>query len=400
MEKRKHSSKLWILCMVLCCMTVLGTGCQKSKEVGQQAVTENQDKEKEENGKDRESEDRKKAEDKEKEENSKKKAENKKEEKILRLGFAGDVNLDENWSTTRYLDSQENGIADCIDADIIEYTKNLDIFMLNNEFSYSDRGTPMEGKAYTFRAKPERVKVLKELGTDIVLLANNHVFDYGEEAFYDTLDTLGEAGIPYVGAGRNIEEACTPVYFEIGKIKIAYVAATRAEKLILTPEAGEDSPGVLRAYDPEKYLGVIKAAKEEADYVVASIHFGTEYSNQAEEYQRELARKFIDAGADTVIGSHAHVLQGIEYYNGKPIIYSLGNFWFNEKTLNSCVFTVDISDVDASLKGVHFLPCIQRGCRTEYPDTIEERRKVYDFMEDISFGIKIDDEGNVTEEEK
>lgn len=378
MKRRKNRSTLWMLCMVICCITVFGTGCNGSREAAQQAVTEGQNREKEESGKDKESQD----------------------EKILRLGFAGDVNLDENWSTTKYLNLQENGIADCIDADIIEYTKNLDIFMLNNEFSYSDRGTPMAGKAYTFRAKPERVEVLKELGTDIVLLANNHVYDYGEEAFYDTLTTLEKEGIPYVGAGRNMQEASAPVYFERENIKIAYVAATRAEKLILTPEAGADSPGVLRAYDPERYLEIISQAKENADYVVASIHFGTEYSNQAEEYQRELARRFVDAGADTVIGSHAHVLQGIEYYNGKPIIYSLGNFWFNEKTLNSCVFEVDINGKDASLEGVRFLPCIQKGCRTEYPDTPEEQRKVYDFMEDISFGVKIDDEGIVTEEEE
>lgn len=400
MKRGKNRLRIWMLCMVICCITVFGTGCNGSREATQQAVTEGQNREKEESGKDKdkESQDGIKTEDAESgkaEENT-----SEEDEKILRLGFAGDVNLDENWSTTQFLNTQENGIADCIDADIIEYTRSLDIFMLNNEFSYSDRGNPMEGKAYTFRAKPERVEILKELGTDIVLLANNHVYDYGEDAFYDTLDTLESAGIPYVGAGRNMGEACRPVYFERGEIKIAYVAATRAEKLILTPEAGEDTPGVLRAYDESRYLEVIRQAKEEADYVVASIHFGTEYSNQAEEYQRELAKKLIDAGADTVIGSHAHVLQGIEFYREKPIIYSLGNFWFNEKTLNSCIFEIDISGKDASLKGVRFIPCVQTGCQTKSPDTEEGRREICDFMEGISFGIEIDEMGNVTEEQE
>lgn len=388
MRQQKNRWRRWLIGIIIVCAGITGTGCKKSEEPETKIVEGQQ----EESGNKKER----------LEDGSKKEKDNEKKEReeILRLGFAGDVNLDENWPTIQFLNTQEEGIVDCIDADIIAYTRNLDIFMVNNEFSYSDRGTPMEGKAYTFRAKPERVEILKELGTDIVLLANNHVYDYGEDAFYDTLDTLKSAGIPYVGAGRDMEEACQPVYFEQGEMKIAYVAATRAEKLILTPEAGEDTPGVLRAYDESRYLEVIGQAKENADYVVASIHFGTEYSNQAEEYQRELARKFIDAGADTVIGSHAHVLQGMEFYQGKPIIYSLGNFWFNEKTLNSCIFEIDISSEDASLQGVRFIPCIQTGCRTVRPDTEEKRREICDFMEGISFGVEIDEVGNVTEEQK
>lgn len=381
---RRYRLKYLVIALLICCSIIFGTGCSNANNQSKKAVADANKNVTD----DLENQNAKKNDSKEKKTEP---------EQILRLGFAGDINFDESWPTMQFLNTQENGISDCIDADIIEYTNELDIFMINNEFTYSDRGTPMEGKAYTFRAKPERVEMLKELGTDIVLLANNHVYDYGKEAFLDTLDVLTEAGIPYVGAGRNIEEACMPVYFEKGEIKIAYVAATRAEKLILTPEAGENTPGVLRAYDKTRYLEVIREAKENADYVVASIHFGTEYSNQAEEYQRTLAKEFIDAGADTVIGSHAHVLQGIEYYEGKPIIYSLGNFWFNEKTLNSCVFEVDISSKDASLKSVRFLPCIQENCMTRIPDE-EGQRKIYDFMEGISFGIKIDNEGNVTEE--
>ena len=323
----------------------------------------------------------------------------------LRLGFAGDMNLDESWVTTQALDARENGIYDCIDPALIEELNGLDVFMVNNEFTYSDRGTPTANKKYTFRAKPERAEVLQTLGTDIVLLANNHVFDYGADAFADTLSVLEEVGIPYVGAGRNLEEACKPYCFEWDGIKIAYVAATRAEKYKLTPEATADTPGVLRCYDPERFLQVIEEAASQADYVVASVHFGTEYEAMADDAQRELAYAMIDAGADAVIGSHAHVIQGMEFYQGKPIIYNLGNFWFNGKELYSCVVELELSvDVQregeegaVSLEEVLFLPCTQYDCYTRWEQSGELRDEILSYEESISFGIEIDAEGRVTE---
>lgn len=350
----------------------------------------------------------------------------------LRLGFVGDMNLDENWATTLYLNEQENGIYDCIDPALIEEVNGLDIFMVNNEFTYSDRGTPMENKYYTFRAKPERVEVLNTLGTDIVLLANNHIFDYGAEAFADTLSTLETAGIAYVGAGNDLEEACEPVYFEYDGVRIAYVAASKAEKYKLTPQAGENTPGILRCYDETLFLEVIGEAAAEADYVVASVHFGTEYEEMADASQRELAYAMIDAGADAVIGSHAHVLQGMEFYEGKPIIYNLGNFWFNDKDLYSCVveltvmvepgkledstavtdmnesgmeeFQKETSVVEAenvvTLTELKFLPCTQYDCYTHWEQEGELREEILAYEESISFGIAIDENGVVTECER
>ena len=147
------------------------------------------------------------------------------------LCFAGDINFDENWATTQYLNTCENGIKDCISPELINTMQQADIMWINNEFTYSDRGQPLPGKAYTFRANPDRVKNLKLLGVDIVGLANNHVYDYGKEALLDTMDTLDKAEIPYVGAGRNLKEASEPVYMEIQGKTIAFVAASRAEKI-------------------------------------------------------------------------------------------------------------------------------------------------------------------------
>ena len=271
--------------------------------------------------------------------------------------------------------------------------------MLNNEYTYSTRGTKLAGKAYTFRANPSRVSVIQQLGTDVVLMANNHVYDYGKDAFLDTLTTLDSVGIPYVGAGRNMSEAERPIIFTVNGIKIAYVAATRAEKTIYTPEAGKDTPGVLRTYDETHYLNVIRNAKKNADYVVASVHWGTEYSNNADSTQQKLAHEYIDAGADAVIGSHTHVLQGIEYYKNKPIMYSLSNFWFNNKTLNTCVFVITLqpqTDGSVALSNVKFVPCIQKNLTTTWPTDAASQQKIINFEKGISFCVDIAADGSVT----
>ncbi len=251
------------------------------------------------------------------------------------LAFAGDVNFAENWNTMEYFEQQENGIYDCIDEQLIGMMQDADLMCLNMEFCLSNVGSPMDGKAYTFRADPERLELLEELGVDLVNLANNHVYDYGEDAFLEMLAILPENGMPYMGAGSDAKEAEAPYYAEIDGKTIAFVSATRAEKYILTPEAGEDTPGVFRCYDMERLLEVVQEADEQADFVVAYIHWGTEYSEELEEAQTEGARELIDAGADVVLGAHPHCLQGAEFYDGKPILYSLGNYWFNEKTLDT-----------------------------------------------------------------
>ncbi len=251
------------------------------------------------------------------------------------VAFAGDINLADDWSTMEYYEQQENGIYDCIDPKLIRRMQEADLTCVNLEFCMSDRGMPMEGKKYTFRAKPERVEILKELGVDLANLANNHIYDYGTDAFLDTLDILDAGGIAHAGAGKNAVEAEEPFYAEIDGRTVAVVSATRAEKYILTPEADEDNPGVFRCYDMAKVLQKVQETKEKADFVIAYIHWGTEYSETLETAQTEGARELIDAGADVVLGAHPHCLQGMEYYNGKPILYSLGNYWFNEKTLDT-----------------------------------------------------------------
>ena len=314
------------------------------------------------------------------------------------LAFAGDINFDENWATMEHYNKVENGIYDCISPELIDMMNEADLMCINNEFTYSTGGAPLSNKAYTFRADPSRVNILKEMGVDIVSLANNHVFDYGEEALIDTMSTLKEADIDYFGAGHNLDEAMTPVYYEVEGKTIAYVAASRAEKYKMTPQATEESAGILRCYDTDLFLQTIEEAKKNSDYVIAYVHWGTEYSHELDEVQLTTGKEYLDAGADIVVGAHPHILQGIEYYDGKPIIYSLGNFWFNSKTIDTMLLKIHFyGDDTEEFIELEVVPAIQADTMTKIVSDPSEKQRIFSLIEDISINIKIDENGFVKE---
>lgn len=320
-----------------------------------------------------------------------------KEENQAEVTVAGDICFAEDGFVLDHYDETE-GLSECISPEILEMTNQADVFYLNHEYCVSEKGEPLEGKLYTFRAKPERMTLLDEMGTDLVSLANNHVYDYGEEALLDTLDYLGEVKLPYVGGGRNKEEADRPIYFIVNGIKIGFVAATNAEIVYYTPAATEDSPGVLEAYDTAEYNQIIEEAAKECDYLIAYIHWGPEDTNQYAEYQTEQGKEFLTSGADIVVGGHPHVLQGIEYVDGKPIIYSMGDFWFNDETKYTGLLKLDIT-IDG-LEEMSFVPCLQTGYTTQYLKEATEQRELYDFLQGLSPNAVIDDNGVITEQEE
>ena len=309
------------------------------------------------------------------------------------LGFAGDINFAEGWPTTEKMDAQPDGILDCFSPDCIDTMRGFDLFMLNNEFTYSTRGSEVP-KTYHFRSNPSRVENLKKLGVDLVLLANNHVFDYGTDALTDTLDTLAKAGIPEVGAGRNLEEAATPYYARINGRTIAYVAATKAEQYesaIHTQAATDTQPGVLACYDPSRFLEEIREADANSDFVVASVHWGLEYDEHYSDDQRALAEQMVAAGADAVIGSHTHCLQGINLIDGAPVFYSLGNFWFNEKPLYSGMARISLRVPEdrtqpVTLTETAFLPCTQYDLHTDLVTDPDQKQTILDHIAGLSNG--------------
>lgn len=313
----------------------------------------------------------------------------------ITIAFAGDILFDAQYAVMSAMLQNGGDISTAIAPELIEEMQNADIMMLNNEFPYSDRGTPTEGKQFTFRAKPSYVSYLDDLGVDLVSLANNHAYDYGEAAFLDTLTTLEEAGITYVGAGRNLEEARRPVYYIIDNMKIAFVSATQIERLDNpdTKGATDSSAGVFRCWNGDNLIETVKEAKENSDFVIVYLHWGTENEVNVDWAQEKQAPEVAAAGADLIIGDHPHCLQRISVVQGVPVIYSLGNFWFNSKTVDTGMVKVTLSR--DGLQEFQFIPCLQSGSRTTLLQG-EEKTRVLDYMRSISDGVRIDDDGYVT----
>ena len=310
------------------------------------------------------------------------------------MTFAGDILFDTNYAIMGAVGAGGD-ISKGVAPEVIERMQEADIMMLNNEFAYSNRGTPLEEKQFTFRARPETVTYLTDMGVDIVSLANNHAYDYGPEALLDTLDTLREADIPYVGAGRNIDEARKPVYFIVGDLKIAFVSATQIERLDTpdTKEATADSPGVFRCWNGDKLMETVREAEQNSDFVVVYVHWGTENVAELDWAQLKQAPELVAAGADLIIGDHPHCLQPIGVIQGVPVIYSLGNFWFNSKTLDTGMVEVVIDET--GIVSYQLVPCLQSGCRTTLLQGAEKER-VLAYMRGLSVGVRIDEDGFVS----
>jgi len=284
----------------------------------------------------------------------------------------------------------KDGIDGILSKNLQVEFEEADIAMINQEFSFSNRGVPMENKQYTFRIDPKWVQIFNDMQVDIVTLANNHTLDFGVEALLDTFDTLDTARIQYVGAGINIAEARKTKYIEANNKIIAILGASRVIP-VTDWNAGIDTPGLFTTYDPKAMIEEIEIAKELCDYVVVYVHWGIEKSDSPKEYQRSLAKQYIDAGADLVVGSHPHVLQGIEYYKDKPIIYSLGNFMFYNTINQTAILKVTLKENEEIQ--VQFLPCETENALTDRIEEKSTRSEFYRYMKDISFDISFDENG-------
>ena len=311
------------------------------------------------------------------------------------LTFAGDILFDDEYSVYARLLTNGGAINAGIDQQVINIMKTSDIMMVNNEFPYTLRGEPTPDKTYTFRADPDTVHLIRDMGANAVGIANNHAYDFGPQGFLDTLDTLDDAGIPYTGGGHNIQEASAPLYFVVDDFKVGIIAATQIERLDNpdTKGATDTDPGVFRCLNPKRLLGVVGEMKDKCDFVVVFIHWGTESTTELDWLQTDQAPMIAEAGADLIIGSHPHVLQPIGRTKGVPVVYSLGNFWFNSKELDTGLVQACVTT--EGMRSLRFIPCRQVGCKT-YLAQGEEFDRILKEMRAMSPGVKIDDRGYIT----
>jgi poly-gamma-glutamate capsule biosynthesis protein CapA/YwtB (metallophosphatase superfamily) len=211
--------------------------------------------------------------------------------------------------------------------EVVTAARSADLFVLNLECCISERGAPWPDpyKPFFFRAPPTAVEALRLLGVGCATLANNHALDYGEEALLDTFAHLDAAGIERVGAGRNAERARAPVVLEAENgFRLAVIGITDHPAVYA---AGPERPGVAYAnlWDedvPEWLVGAIWRAREEADAVLVTPHWGPNMSAEPAPHVRRAAVQLVEAGATLVAGHSAHVVQRAE---GR-VLYDLGDF--------------------------------------------------------------------------
>jgi poly-gamma-glutamate synthesis protein (capsule biosynthesis protein) len=201
-----------------------------------------------------------------------------------------------------------------------------DVRFANLESTISDQGgeTERPENQRVFTAPPPAADVLARSRIDIVSLANNHAWDYGEPALLETFERLDRAGVAWVGAGRSRAEAYTPRVVERNGFKLAFVAVTAVWNQPFHPHPGKER---VADADREATLAAVRAARaiDGVDAVIVSFHGGEEFTEEPGPGTRELLRAAIDAGADVVVGHHPHVIQRVAFHRGKPILYSVGN---------------------------------------------------------------------------
>ncbi len=247
-------------------------------------------------------------------------------ERKISIAFTGDVMLGRGVNDVLL----EKGALHCW-GNALPLIRKADLFAINLECVISDKGSPWitTPKVFHFRAAPIAIETLKRGGVDYVSLANNHTLDYDVPAMLDMLDRLKKAEIAFAGAGQNLKEALEPAVIEKNGMKITFLSFTDN-----MPEwEASNSPGInyIPIQTDNKTMARVKesialAKKKEADLIVFSAHWGPNMITYPSEQFVSFAHAVIDLGVDIFHGHSAHVFQGIEIYNGKPIFYDTGDF--------------------------------------------------------------------------
>lgn len=251
--------------------------------------------------------------------------------------------------------------------------KTADIALVNQEFAFT-LNTYAVPKVFNFKSDPEHVACLKQAGITVVNLANNHVLDFGIDGMIDTLNTLDQAGIGHVGAGIDSIQAQTPIIIEVKNKKIGIIGCTDNEP---SWQAGRAKPGIfyVSTQSPKELLQVIATVRSQVDYLIVTMHWGPNMVLRPMSGFVEFAHSLVDHGVDLFHGHSAHVVQGVERYKGKVILYDTGDFVddyaVDEMMRNdiSMLFLIKIMH-DQEIKVEH-IPVIIRNMRVDLADEQE-----------------------------
>ncbi len=215
-------------------------------------------------------------------------------------------------------------------APIAPLLRRADLVVVNLETAVTERGEPAPNKQYHFRAPASAFRALRAGGIDVVTLANNHGMDYGEVGLRDTLKRAKAAGVPLIGAGLNQRQAYAPYRATINGQRIAILAASQVIDAHLRAAwlTSGSEPGLASAYDVPRLARAVRQAQATSDTVIVYLHWGDELTGCPTNMQRLLARDLVQAGADIIVGSHAHIQLGAGRLGRAFVAYGLGNFVF------------------------------------------------------------------------
>ncbi|MEV4477146.1 CapA family protein [Nonomuraea sp. NPDC049504] len=213
---------------------------------------------------------------------------------------------------------------------IASVLRKADLAMVNLETAITTGGTPAPGKQYTFRAPSSALTALKAAGVDVASMANNHGMDYMESGLADSLKAVKRAKFPVVGIGADAAQAYRPYRRTVNGNRVAIIGATQVmdAEFIQAWTATSGKGGLASAKNETALLKAVRQARKNSDTVIVHLHWGTELQKCPNEAQRSLAPKLVKAGADVVVGGHAHILLGSGYLDDAYVNYGMGNFVF------------------------------------------------------------------------
>ena len=323
------------------------------------------------------------------------------ESSTVRICIGGDTSID-----SEFADAARRWGVDYPWKEVSQVFNEADISVVNLETCVSERGVSEKREGFGFRTPPDMLEGFVNAGIDLVCLANNHTRDYGMDALVDTFSHLAEYGIGYFGAGHDKEEAGGLTVKEVNGVKVGFAGCNY---IYLSSDCAADvgHPGINMVYklDDERtawFLDRIKEYDSQCDVLIVFMHCGTEEVFDVGSYQKRLARALIDSGADIVIGAHPHTLQPIEFYNGKPIFYSIGNliFWHVDDEIDglTCIFDITI-DKDG-FKSLRLHPLFIKNYKVYYLERDEGKYparydQILELMNSLcyDYGIYFDEQG-------
>src|SRR4051794_4036606 len=250
-------------------------------------------------------------------------------------------------------------------APIAPVLSDADLAMVNLETAITDQGQPVPGKNFHFRSPPASFDALRAAGIDVATMANNHALDYGSTGLQDTFRAIAASRFPVIGIGHNAAEAYRPYVTTIKGQRVGVLTALDWLEPALKQawSATDTRPGLAVAFDPQPLVAAIRAVRPQVDTLVVFMHWGTEQDQCADGEQRSLTRTLAAAGADLIVGAHAHRVQGAGRVGNTFVAYGLGNFaWWREDGENGRTGVLRVTATGRHVDSYSWVPArIRRG---------------------------------------